>query len=173
MHITRALVTARALVTCLALGSVSLVGCATSEAPLDGTFAGTSTIPLPSPPLPMLDLTIDSVLDLDAATSRFTLDMDLAADVLTDEMHVTGTYVTANGMLTLRPETITASPGSAPSTAEDGAHCIALAGFAQTVVCLPESTSAYTLSGNQLSFTLEDRIADVDGSVAMTLTRAM
>ena len=73
----------------------------------------------------------------------------------------------------LRPETITASPGSAPSTAEDGAHCIALAGFAQTVVCLPESTSAYTLSGNQLSFTLEDRIADVDGSVAMTLTRTL
>lgn len=158
------------------LGAPAILGaCGSSEPPLDGTFAGTAVTPLPSPPLPEADLTIDATLDLDAATSRFRLDMDLEAAGLTDVMHVRGSYLTANGMLTLRPDAIEPEPGtgSEVSTGADGAPCIALAGFAGTIVCMPEGTSAFTLAGSQLSFTLAERIADVPGTVAMTLTRVV
>lgn len=159
------------LIANLALVPLALVGCA-SDPPLDGTYAGESVIRLPSPPLPDVDLTIDSVIEFDSATSRFTLDMDLEAAGLTDAMQVRGGYVTANGMLTLRPDTIEPAEGmgSERSVGADGSQCVSLGGFALTVVCIPESTSSLTRSGSGISFSLESRIADVPRTVPMTLT---
>lgn len=155
----------------LALLALALTAC-TSDAPLDGTYSGAATTPLPSPPLPTGDLAIDATLRLDSATSTFELDTDLAALGLVDVMNVRGTFVAANGMLTLEPTEFEVDPASGNTVAnrEDGTPCITLAGFVSTEVCMPEATSAYTRDGDTFTFTLTHEIAGVAGTTPFTLT---
>ncbi len=153
---------------------LALAGCGTADPPLEGTFAGHASTPLPSPPLPDgLILEIDATLRLDASDSTFALDMDLASSGLTDVMDVRGTYVDANGMLTLIPReyVIDAATMNTQRVVDGELRCITLMGFAGTEVCLPEQTNAYTETSSQLSITLEPIISDVPGSIPMTLTR--
>lgn len=146
---------------------LALAACSAGTGPaIEGSFAGSAVTPLPAPPLPEGDLQIEASLVLDGDAGTFELDMDLAALGLTDEMNVRGTYVAANGSITLMP-TGYQIPADSPNT-QDGL-CITLVGFAETVVCLPEMESGeYT---DSISLTLEHEIADVEGSTPITLTR--
>lgn len=151
-----------------------LAGCA-SDPSVAGRYAGSGTAPLPSPPLPMEELSADATLVL-ADDGTFELDMDLAVEALglTDVMNVRGTYTAANGMLTLTPTGYVDGAGAAiaPVVGEDGAQCIVLAGFLDTPVCLPSpQTEAYTLVGEALTITVQDDVAGVDGTMVLHLTR--
>ena len=149
---------------------VALTGCA--NAPLEGRFTGITITPVPSPPLPAGDLEIDATLALERS-GTFDLDMDLEFMSLLEEIHLVGTYVAANGMLTLTPTgfDLTGSENMASVREEDGAHCIVLDGFASTPVCFDEQTSAFTLEGDELTFTLAHEIAGVAGTTEMPLVR--
>lgn len=155
----------------LVTASLLALGCsAPSAPPLGGTFTGMATTPLPSPPLPPGDLAIDATLRLDEATGTFELDMDLAALGLVDVMNVRGSYVAANGILTLTPTGFDPASTNVWSF-EGGAACMTLAGFVDTPVCFTEHDSEYTVVGDELSFTLSHNIAGVDGTTPMVLTR--
>lgn len=145
-------------------------GCA--NAPLEGRFTGMTATPV-EPPLPPGELHIDATLALDAASSTFDLDMDLEFMSLLEEIHLVGTYVAANGMLSLTPTgfDLTGSENMASVREEDGAHCIVLDGFASTPVCFDEQTSAFTLEGDELTFTLAHEIAGTAGNTEMPLAR--
>lgn len=153
------------------LSFVALAGCA-SEPPLEGRYSGMTTTPLPSPPLPPGDLAIDASFSPQAA-GAFRLDMDLEFMGLVDTIHLEGTYVTANGMLTLTPTgfDLTGSENMASVREADGAQCIVLGGFADTPVCFDVQTSAYVLEGDELSFTLAHEIAGAAGTTEMVVTR--
>lgn len=147
-----------------------LAGCASE--PLEGRFAGMTTTPL-SDPLPPGDLQIDATLALDASTSAFDLDMDLEFMGLTDAIHLEGTYVAANGMLTLAPTgfDLTGSENTASVRETDGAQCIVLQGFAGTPVCFDMQSSTYTFEDDELAFTLTHEIAGGAGTTEMPLAR--
>lgn len=154
----------RSLVLALVL---LLAGCGGDEAAFEGAFAGTGVTPLPSPPLPPGDLDIDAELRLDGDAGTFALDLDLSSMGLMDAVDLRGTYVAANGAITLSPTGFEIDPASGNTA--DGL-CITLQGFVQTVVCFADAHDGEYADGS-VSLTLAHDIAGVAGTSTLALSR--
>jgi hypothetical protein len=170
------MLTHRALFAALALVAL---GCA-HDPELTGTYAGTGRTPLPGelglPEGAMLD--VDATITFDGATEgNFDLALGLAYVVdesssLTDTIDLDGTFVAANGELTLEIAGIEPGEGGAVIETDGTTRCVQLAGFGGTPVCFArEQSNAYSLDGAVLAITLEHVIATTPGSTSLALSR--
>ena len=168
--------THRALFASLALVAL---GCA-QDPELTGTYAGAGRTPLPAelrlPDGAILD--VDATITFDGASEgNFDLALVLAyvideSSALTDTIDLGGTYVAANGELTL--EIADTEPGEGGTVIEtDGnARCVQLAGFGGTPVCFAtEQSNAYSFDGAMLELTLDQVIATTSGSTTLSFSR--
>lgn len=154
-------------------------GCATED-PVAGRWSQSDAQAILPPSVPVPEgtpLNIDATWRMDATVEpgTFTAAMDLEAIGLTDRVEARGTYVAGGDdlELTFTGFAIDPASGNEQTTAEDGAPCIVLMGFAGTEVCFPSpQTRAFAIDGESLSFSLDTRVAGDPMPVDFTLTRA-
>jgi hypothetical protein len=163
-----------------ALVALFILGCA-QDPDLIGTYSGAGTTPLPAQELGLPEgaiLDVDATITFDGATEgNFELALVMTytideASALTDTIDLGGTYVAANGELSLAIDEIEPGAGGTVIETDGSMHCVELAGFAGTPVCFAaDQSNPYMIEGDELELTLEQQIATASGTTTVTVSR--